>query len=158
MPPAALVLSSIDWCMKSALEFKGSVIKVAEGGGTKRVYRYKNSLFQSPFIVYGIFGQLIIILFFLPRQVPYCDYLAICQQPTWNLAGIFFPLSAWIGTWQLINWQMSSEVENWDLLCIVGHGDYAFCCDLTLTLLAIALAKPIELHGWKERLLRTERL
>lgn len=92
MPPAAVVLSSIDWCTKSALEVKGSVIKVAEGGGTKRVYRYKNSLFQSPFIVYGIFGQLIIILLFLPRQVPYCDYLAICQQPTWNLAGIFFPL------------------------------------------------------------------
>lgn len=50
---------------------------------------------------------------------------------------------------------MSSEVENWDLICIAGHGDYAFCYDLTVTLLAIALAKPIELYRRKERLLLT---
>jgi len=41
---------------------------------------------------------------------------------------------------------MSSEVENWVLICIAEHGYYAFCYDLTVTLLAIALAKPIELY------------
>lgn len=30
---------------------------VAEEGGTKYMYIYKNSVFQSPLIVHGIFGQ-----------------------------------------------------------------------------------------------------
>lgn len=38
-------------------------------------------------------------------------------------------------------------------MCIAGHGDDIFCYDLTVTLLAVALSKPIELCGWKESLL-----
>lgn len=69
--------------------------QAAEGGDMKCVYIYKCSLFQSPFLVYGIFGQFSVILigFFLPRQISYCEYLAICQRLMQNLAGIFSPLS-----------------------------------------------------------------
>lgn len=43
------------------------------------MYRYKNSIFQSPLIVYGIFGQLSMIL----TEISFClgSYLTVNIQP-----------------------------------------------------------------------------
>lgn len=55
---AAVVLPSVhEYCI-SAQRVSNSV---AEGGGTKYMYIYKNFIFQSPLIVHDSFGQLSMI-------------------------------------------------------------------------------------------------